>query len=354
MADYIVTGIGKTSGATVTNDSATNFMMAMGSTGGGTSTAVWQTSAAVLPNQRGIRFTVPDNEFIFAQVSDNPNTADPNPSYAIAAFVKTPAAAPTSAKYLLSIRTNSGASTGAQLQLGTNWKIRAINRTGASVGTAFTNTLLPNTTYWISLRATAGTVGTAPASTDGVIEIGYFLPDTTTPIESYVISNVDTGQTNAVFGNAGLISATPGAYSLDLSNIVVRSGGTGLILPPNGNTPPAVEIDAAISGAEPWSTVSHIASGSDQESPVTYAWTVVSTNPAGLLTTAQLTGASSASVSYEAPATLDGATITLRCTVTDSDSTSTNATVTDTILFATDRWIGYDGLQHPMRRDTVE
>lgn len=110
------------------------------------------------------------------------------------------------------------------------------------------------------------------------------------------------------------------------------------------NVAPTAVIDAAKT-ASPWTTVTHSGSGStDSDGTIaSYAWT----QTAG--PTVTLAGANTASVSYTAPPTRAGTTISLQLIVTDnSGALSPAVTVSDTI-YPTNEWAVVGGVEIPLR-----
>jgi hypothetical protein len=106
--------------------------------------------------------------------------------------------------------------------------------------------------------------------------------------------------------------------------------------PEPGPEPSAPVLDiTVVTDAKPWEQVTHTVAVDDPDGgPFTYAWSVESTDPPGVLGTGDLTGADTATVRYEMPPTLGGAAVTLRCVVTDPSALTGTATVTDTGLRA--------------------
>jgi hypothetical protein len=99
---------------------------------------------------------------------------------------------------------------------------------------------------------------------------------------------------------------------------------------------------------EPWVTVDVTATASGLPSSTT--WTLIS--PTGV--TLDLTGASTLSLSFPAPADIALVQYKLRCTATYAASADAHDDVLITVLPVTERFVGIDGVEVPLRSYLVE
>jgi|GEM_PF-6773898 len=222
---------------------------------------------------------------------------------------------------LYSTTTDAGASNraGGVRRIADN-KLRVFDSLGANVWSS-TNGLSINTLYRVELRVQCGTTG------DATMSGGYYLGDSTTPVQTFSVSTATT-TANVIsvhLGKQQTAANNPSTLQTWYDDLAIDDAPTGLIGPwiNPGNSAPIAEAGLMQTGIEPYSTVTLNGTGSydGDADPLTYAWT----QTAGPAVT--LTGPSTASPTFTAPATISGTTLTFQLIVNDGTVNSVPDTV---------------------------
>lgn len=199
-----------------------------------------------------------------------------------------------------------------------------IGTTSATSGSNLVAGALQNgVTYRLALYGTVGTT-----TTNGAVTMALYAGDSTTALDTVTSSAANLGTATAKFWQWSKGTST-GTLTINLDSLAF--GDTAAPFGPDLATTPTALTGAAAT-AEPWSTVTHTGSATGGTGTgYTYAWAQLS-GPA-----VTLSGASSASVSYTAPAAMAGGLVQLGLIVHDGGgAASPQASVVDTVLPATE------------------
>ncbi|MEO5950700.1 MAG: hypothetical protein ABIQ04_04595 [Candidatus Saccharimonadales bacterium] len=115
--------------------------------------------------------------------------------------------------------TRSATSSVAKVQIGNTGILSVCDSTGAAIKAFSTTPLTTATWYRIEQQCTVGT-----STTNGTINTQYFLGDSLTPLDSYSVSNVNTGTTPIIDCRFGKISSTQGTMNAYWDDIAFTSG----------------------------------------------------------------------------------------------------------------------------------
>lgn len=185
-------------------------------------------------------------------------------------------------------------------------------------------------------RATTGTNDAVPGS--GYTDRG----DTLALATGSGGSIAAIAQENPLISRASGASVTPPSWTsgngFSTANVVTRT----ITLKTLSNLPPAANagVDQIV---EPWSTVTLTGTDSDSDGTVsTRSWTQTGGTPVATL------AGSGATVTFEAPATIAGTTLTFMYSVIDNGGLNASDTMTVTILPVTERAV-VGGVEVPMR-----
>jgi len=163
--------------------------------------------------------------------------------------------------------------------------------------------------------------GSANTTTTGTLNAKLYDDDTGDQLGNTVNKtaiNLDTG--NITAWRAGAIQVTDGTVAVGVDGVQLDDGGTSE-LPPIANQPPNITVTANQNVAAS-SAVTVQVTGSDPDGSIaSYAWTVVTANSTS---TPTLSGASTATCTFTAPAA--GNLITLQCAATDNSGGQTSKT----------------------------
>lgn len=196
--------------------------------------------------------------------------------------------------------------------------------------------LTANTYYRVEISHQVAT------STTGAIQFKYFVGDSTTAVETFTSTTADLGTANIINYRLGKIN-NAGSTPMDLDSITFNIGSTTLLGPHvDLNIPPLANAGAGGTDIEPGTTVTLNGSGSSDPdgSIASYAW-AQTTGP-----TVTLSGTGS-NRTFTAPYTIAGTVLGFRLTVTDNMGATATATVSYTILPATER-AAVDGAWVPL------
>lgn len=191
--------------------------------------------------------------------------------------------------------------------------LRIFDASGATVWTA-TNALVANTYYRLEAFVVAGAT-----SSTGTIKVGYYLGNSTTPVETVYLNtaaNVGTA-TNFDILLVGKYNNAPEAYGFDKFSYDPAATdfiGVSTNAPPTVSTPANQNVSAGASVSE------SVTASSTSGTISSYAWSF--TYPTSGAPT--LTGASTANASFTAGAA--GSLYVLQCVVTDSNALTTTVT----------------------------
>lgn len=197
---------------------------------------------------------------------------------------------------------------------GTTQKIRVDDASGTTGVFTFANALTAGTYYRLEAYLVCGST-----TSNGTIKVGYYLGNSTTPVESVYLNTAANVGTATTFTTLimGKYSGTAEAYGFDEFAYDVSASdliGVGSTTPPTVSTPANQNVSAA-------STVTASVTASSSSGVITgYAWSYVYPASGG----PTLTGATTNTVSFTAGSA--GALYLLQCVVTDSNSVTTTVT----------------------------
>lgn len=291
----------------------------------------------------GVLFDAAANESAFVQWP-----AEAADGYSVRGYFRFDAL-PTANQAVAMVRSAVG--TMGSLTVTPSGRIRTANATGAQVQAGTVATLAAGTWYRYELVVARGTT-----TGNGRIEAAVYAGDATSPLESLLSTTANTGTAQATHARYGRGASSSVAWAHRQDSIALLTGSLAFIGPgpDTVNTGPVVTVLDPAVVAEPFRPVEHTVTVFDPEGgPFLYEWTVDTVTVPGALTTANLIGADGPTVSYTMPATLNGVSITLRCTVEDPTGRTGSATVTDAGPFATHRFIDSDGIERPTQRQLV-
>lgn len=222
-------------------------------------------------------------------------------------------ATPTADTFLIRLH-NSGGTRIFSVHINGAAKIRVDDASGTTGVFTFANAITSGTVYRLEAYVVCGST-----NSNGTIKVGYYLGNSTSPVESVYLNtaaNVGTGATLTSL-IMGKYNNAVEAYGFD--EFAYDTAATDLIGIPAGS-PPTVSTPANqnVSASAP-ATVSVTAS-SGSGTITGYAWTYVYPASGG----PTLTGASTNSISFTTGSA--GALYQLQCVVTDSNSLTTTVT----------------------------
>lgn len=214
-------------------------------------------------------------------------------------------ALPSSSVNILTVRSASAQT--AVIALNSTNRLQLQNSASGVVNT-MTTSLSINTWYRVELQATVG----ATTST-GSLAYQYFALDDTTPLGSFSTTTTNTGSAPVTTVRFGDSSGSSGFINMLVDDMKVNFG-SALALGPVANSAPTANAGPDQSSIEPYMIVTLDGNDSTDAdgNPLTYSWTQT-----GGLPVVTLTGSTTATPSFTAPATLDGTTLTFSLTVND-------------------------------------
>lgn len=220
------------------------------------------------------------------------------------------------------------------INITTALKLQVTNVAGTPVFTT-TAALTANTYYRIEISHFVAT------ATTGAIQFKYFVGDSTTAVESFTTTTADLGTSNIINYRLGKIN-NGGSTPMDLDSITFNIGSTTLLGPHvDLNIPPNANAGGGAADVEPGTVITLTGSAStDPDGSIsTYAWSQT-TGP-----TVTLSGSGS-NRTFTAPYTTAGTVLGFQLTVTDNLGATSTATVSYTILSASER-VAVDGAWLP-------
>jgi hypothetical protein len=206
---------------------------------------------------------------------------------------------------------------------------------GTAIGTT-TTALSTGVEYRWEVAATNGT------TTTGTVTLRIYVGDSTTVHSQLDLTGVNIGTT--AFGHARFArpAAIGSAWTYDFRKIAFQTGSSTLI------GPDVVANVAPIANAgsdqivEPWNTVTLTGIDSDSDGTVvTRGWTQTGGSAVTI-------NGSGATVTFSAPATIAGTTLTFQYSATDNGGLTSTDTMTVTVLPVTERAV-INGVEVPMR-----
>lgn len=250
-------------------------------------------------------------------------------------------AATTADLHLIRFSADGGTTRTASLHLNGTSRLR-LSDSGATTGIWTATDPVP-LNQWVRVEVYLK-VGADTAT--GTLSVGVYLGDSTTPIEAVFTSttaNLGTVAINTV--QVGKITAANNPAVFWLDDTAINDAATGFV-GPWVSTAPVANAGAAQT-LEPYSTVTLAGTDSDSDGTVTAReWRQVSG------TAVVLSGATTATATYEAPGTVPGASLVFAYKVTDNDGQTHEATVTHTVLPVTERAV-VAGVEVPIRFSLV-
>ncbi|MBH2007147.1 hypothetical protein I8H83_00915 [Candidatus Saccharibacteria bacterium] len=265
-----------------------------------------------------------------------------NTTYSISMTIKVPSTPPSATSELMTVRNASTAA--ARIYLNTAGKLQVFNAAGTSVYTFPTTLPTDGTPVTISFVVQPGA-----STTTGVVSAAYYLDYAQTP--------ADPAYSSAAF-NAGIVALAnchfgkPGASAWDttgsgyyIRGVTADDGNTSLLLPVRPvNAIPSADAGLDIPNIEPWDTITLMGTDNDTDGTIaTRTWRQVSGSPVVVI------NGSGVARTYEAPATIAGATLVFGYKVTDNlGAESVEDTVSHTIMPVTER-AAIGGVEVPLR-----
>ncbi len=231
----------------------------------------------------------------------------------------------------------------ATVLIRSNGMMRIVQYGGTVVATA-TVALVAGHWYRIETQilsdASAGTMACQWYVDDGATQTGS-LSGSSLNTRGGAITTVDRGPNAS--GDSGFYT------TWYFTNLQARDGTTTPIGSyAASNLPPIASAGANQVNLEPYATVTHAGSGTDSDGAVTsYVWTQTGGSP-----TVAISNANTATMSYTAPGTIAGTTLTFQLTVTDNQGATGTAIAQDTILPATER-AALGGVEVPVNTRSI-
>lgn len=225
-------------------------------------------------------------------------------------------AVPTTGDMYLMRYHNSGGTRLFDVHVQGTGKLRIFDASGATVWTG-TNVLTPSTVYRLEAYVVAGST-----ASNGTIKVGYYLGNSTTPVETVYLNtaaNVGTASSFAVV-YMGKYNNAVESYTFD--ELALDTTLSDFIGVPTAS-PPTVSITANQNVAANAAVSATVTASSSSGTITGYAWSVLYSST----TSPTLTGASTTTVSLTATSdTTKGHLYILQCVVTDSNSLTTTVT----------------------------
>lgn len=339
MTDYIFDPTAYAEGATIPSSGVVgNTLIQITRGTGATVTAL---DAAGTLGARGVRFSTPTGQQCFAQFGPNPEAGEVSDTVAQGFRWKVPASPPSSNIIIGGIRGGTGSTSMGLFMYTTAGKFALGNRNGSVVHT-FTTTPTPGTWYWCTVGAQRGTTGTAPASTNGLINGAFYVLSTSTIVDTAAaLTAQDTGQVASRYARLGgsmvAVTLTTTPYINDAGYSIFRTGSAAIIPPPSTNSAPTAGISSDKTVVDPNEQATLTLSESDDVAVTTRTFRQVS-GP-----TAVVTG-SGLSRTITAPTTLSGGTMVFGYKTGDAGGLeSAEATVNITLRATTRRYVTVGG-----------
>lgn len=205
----------------------------------------------------------------------------------------------------------------AVLQLAVNSAREVTVLTGSGSTNRWTTAALTlNTWYRFDI---SGQVGASTST--GVLNVDYYLGDSTTPVETgLAITDANLGTAGADQMRIGWQATVSSVRQCRIDSVRLKhSEGTTYLAPFGANTAPTVTL-AAFQNVTAGATVTATATPLDVDGTIaSHAWTIVSGSSTA---SPSLTGATTASVSFTAPAA--GSLVTLQYVATDDDGATSD------------------------------
>jgi hypothetical protein len=222
--------------------------------------------------------------------------------------------APTASCALGGVRQASNDTYAVRFNINSTNGFRPVDSAGVAIQAPVT-TLVPGAQYFLDMLFTGG------STTGGVVSIDLY--NFSGGAVGSLIQSWNTSAANMIASpltglDIGMVTSNQ-AMTIRWDSVQMNDGATsklGLLVP---SSPPSVSAPAN-QNVSAGATVTATVSATDDGSIASYAWTVVS---ASSTSTPTLTGASTSSVSFTAPAA--GNLITLQCVVTDNDGLTSSA-----------------------------
>lgn len=189
-------------------------------------------------------------------------------------------ALPDAEQFVAQIR-NSSAGTMATVSITAAGMLKIINRLGAG---AITGTVaMPSAPTGAGVRIEIHEIAHGTTTTDGVIEVAWYLGDSTTPQETLSSSTYDTGTVAPQYLRLGRASSQSAAWTTWYDDIALQTGATAPIGEYGANVPPVVTAGAPIvvPGTGSAQTVGLTSLASDDGSIVAREWTCILVRSSG-------------------------------------------------------------------------
>jgi len=258
---------------------------------------------------------------------------------ALRAFVYLPATAPSVTAIVAQVSTNNSGTIGScgKLAISPSGKLALQDAAGTTLWNS--PSVLP-TGQWLRLElwAIPGTTTSNGQLAAGWASGAAALSESFT---STATANAGTGPIGRA--SFGKLSGTWSTVHVLFDRIAVADTAA-FIGNADLNVAPTANAGLGQTDIEPWASVTLSGSDSDSDGTVvTRAWTQIGGTP-----TVTLSGASTATATFPAAATIAGTTLTFQYAVTDNSGATTTATTTVAVLPVTER-AAVGGVEVPMR-----
>ncbi len=201
----------------------------------GTGATIIALDAAGTGGLRGVRFSTPTGQPNIIQFGPNPEASEVSDNVSWWGEWKVPAAAPTNNIIIGGIRGGTGSTSMALFLYTSAGKFALADRNG-TVRHTFATSPTPGSWYHCTVGAQRGTTGTAPASTNGLINGAFYPLGNTTPVDTpAALTGQDTGQVASRYARLGGamvgVTQTTTPYINDARRAGLTTGSSAIIPP---------------------------------------------------------------------------------------------------------------------------